>query len=82
MPVYFTINGAMFLGFQNTTIRYIPNLWIIIIGLLSTLMALVFGIVEYKLNRYIEGYIDHAEKVEPASHWVSRKGGSIVLISF
>jgi hypothetical protein len=81
MPFYFAVNGAMFAGFQYENIRKIPNLWIIIV-LLSCLTAWVFGVIEYKINKYIEGYIKCAEKVVPGCHWSSRKGGVVVLISF
>jgi hypothetical protein len=47
MPLYFTVNGAMFLGFQNDKLKAIPelwhNLWIIVV-VLSTFTAWVFGV--------------------------------------
>jgi hypothetical protein len=81
MPLYFAINGALFLGFQDEQIRRIHGLWIIIV-LFSALLAWVFAIVEYRLDSYMDGFVKYAKKMAPDYHWSHRKPGNIVTISF
>jgi hypothetical protein len=80
IPLYFAINGALFLGFQNEQIRRIPNLWIVVV-LFSALLAGVFSILESRLNSYMEDYVKYAEKLAPGCHLSLRKYSNLVTIS-
>ena len=71
MPLYFTINAGMFVGFQNDKLRDIPHIYLIA-GTLPILLAWVFVTMEYLLNRNIERFVACAAKLVPGGHWASR----------
>ena len=71
IPLYFTINAGMLVGFQNDKLRDVPYIYVMV-GALPILLAWVFVIMEYLLNKNIERFVSCAVKLAPGGHWASR----------
>jgi hypothetical protein len=71
MPIFFAINGGLFIGFQNDKLRSLPNIWFLLL-VLPAWVCVVFSVLEINLNRYIERFVAHGELLKPGGLWSKR----------
>jgi hypothetical protein len=81
MPIFFTINGAIYLGFQNERLSKIPHIYWIVAAF-SVFLFIFFASFEYRLHLYLEAFVKHARELNPNSFWSKRPDYRIVITFF
>jgi hypothetical protein len=78
IPIFFAFNGAIFFGLKEDVVK---NIYIVIaIACLSTIVGIVFSVLEGVLNHYMERFVAHARS-NFVTFWSSRPDTSVVSYS-
>jgi hypothetical protein len=73
MPLFFTINGAIFYAFQNEKLRNISYAYWIA-AIFSVALFAFFASFEWRLHFYLERFVEHVRKLKPDCFWSKRPG--------
>ena len=78
MPIFFTINGAIFIGIQNEKLRNIPNVYWIAAAF-SVVLFFFFASFEWRLHQYLEQFVKHVRSLKPDCFWSKRPDYRVVI---
>jgi hypothetical protein len=71
MPIFFAVNGGIFIATQNDK-AHIPAIMYLALVLLAAAICAVFGQLEWNLNKYMEAFVSRIKKLEPNGFWSRR----------
>lgn len=63
LPIYFAINGSMFIGLQNSTIKYIYGAPFLVFIIAAAIFICFFNL-ERTLNDYLEKFVCKSKEFE------------------
>src|SRR5580700_9244650 len=71
LPIFFAINGGMFVATQGDKTRT-PVIMYFILVLLAAFVSHVFCTLEKSLDDYLEAFVKHMKEIRPDGFWSRR----------